>query len=265
MELQFLGPETGIDLVAREMGTVISTIGTPHFEQSLLSMACNVTRCSHVTAFACSTASGISRVPRVMVAVDGGSTTVAHRLAATYIQHYWDLDPANTLPKEALRTGQRAMVRLRSHEITDSNYRRDCYRSVDLIDRVSLIKVLGNEVMRINFYRNASVGRFSGTELDLISALADLSMVAIEKHEALTAVSLQTDPYDRYCTRLALRAPHLSSRERQVCAQIVAGRRSAAIAHQLGLSINTVLSHRRRAYAKLNISSQNELCHMLLD
>jgi DNA-binding CsgD family transcriptional regulator len=43
------------------------------------------------------------------------------------------------------------------------------------------------------------------------------------------------------------------------------GLRSDAIAHKLGLSINTILSHRRRAYAKLAISSQTELFHMLLD
>jgi DNA-binding CsgD family transcriptional regulator len=265
MELRFIAPETGIHLIAREMGAVINTIGTPQFERSLLSMARNTMRCSHVTAFACSPSGGSARTPRVMVAVDGGSATVAHRLAATYIQHYWNLDPANTLPKEELGAGQKAMLRLRSNEITNSDYRRDCYRSLDLIDRMSLVKMRGNEVVRINFYRNSTVGRFSGADFAIVSALADLSMAAIEKHEALTSLSLQTDHYDRYCNRLALRAPYLSSRERQVCAQIVLGQRSHAIAHRLGLSINTILSHRRRAYAKLNISSQNELFHMLLD
>jgi DNA-binding CsgD family transcriptional regulator len=265
MELRFLASETGIDLVAREMGAVISNIGTPHFEQSLLCMARNVARCSHVTAFARSVSVGHTRTPRVMVAVDGGSAMAAHQLAATYIQHYWNLDPANALSKEELRAGRRAMLRLRSHEITNSDYRRDCYRAVDLIDRMSLVKVLGNEVVRINFYRSSSVGRFTGADFALVSALADLSMAAIEKHEALTVLSPNIDHYDRYCNRLALRAPHLSSRERQVCAQIVLGKRSLAIADELGLSVNTVLSHRRRAYAKLNISSQNELFHMLLD
>jgi DNA-binding CsgD family transcriptional regulator len=265
MEMRILGPEAGIDSVVREMGTVISTIGTPQFEQSLLCTARNATRCSHVTAFACSASGASKRAPRVMVAVDGGSATAARRLAVTYIQHYWNLDPANTLPGKELRAGQRAMLRLRSHEITNSDYRRDCYRSLDLIDRMSLVKVLGNEVVRINFYRNASVGRFSAADFAVVSALADLSMAAIEKHEALTSLSLNTGQYDRYCNRLALRAPHLSSREHQVCVQIVLGKPSHAIAGQLGLSINTVLSHRRRAYAKLKISSQNELFHMLLD
>jgi DNA-binding CsgD family transcriptional regulator len=49
-----------------------------------------------------------------------------------------------------------------------------------------------------------------------------------------------------------------------VCAEIVRGLSSGAIASSLGLSINTILTHRRRAYAKLRISSQNELSHILL-
>jgi LuxR family transcriptional regulator, activator of tox operons len=265
MELRLLTPETGIDLVAREMSAVIGTIGTPQFERSLLRVARNATRCSHVTAFACSVAGTAAHSPRVMLAVDGGSATAAYRLASIYLRHYWNLDPANALPKEDLRTGAGAMLRLRSHEIVNSDYRRDCYRSLDLIERISLVKVMGNEMLRVNFYRNAAVGRFTGSDFTVLSALADLSMAAIRKHEALTSNSVQTGPYDRYCNRLALRAPQLSGRERQVCALIVSGLRSAAIAHQLDLSMNTVLSHRRRAYAKLNISSQNQLFHMLLD
>jgi LuxR family transcriptional regulator, activator of tox operons len=265
MELRFLTPETGIDLVAREMSAVIGTIGTPQFERSLLHVARSAARCSHVTAFACSAASPAAHGPRVMVAVDGGSATAAYRVASIYLRHYWHMDPANALPKEDLRTGQGAMLRLRSHEIIHSDYRRDCYRSLDLIERMSLVKVMGSEMVRVNFYRNAAAGRFTGTDFTVVSALADLSMAAIRKHEALTSSSVRTDPYDRYCNRLALRAPQLSGREQQVCALIVSGLRSAAIAHRLNLSVNTILSHRRRAYAKLSISSQNELFHMLLD
>ena len=265
MELRFLASDTGIDFIARDIATVISTVGTPRFEQALLGMARNVMRCSHVTAFARSAVSVSTPAPRVMVAVDGGSAAAARQLAATYMRRYWDLDPANALTEEQLRPGRRALLRLRSHEIINPDYRRDCYRSVDLIDRMSVVKVLGNEVVRINFYRSSLDGRFSGEDFALLATLADLSVAAIEKHEALTALPFADDQYDRYCNRLALRAPHLSTRERQVCAQIVLGNRSHVIAHKLGLSMNTVLSHRRRAYAKLGISSQNELFRMLLD
>jgi hypothetical protein len=51
MELRSLESDSGIDLLAREMGAVINTIGTPTFDHSLLSMARDVTRCTYLTAF----------------------------------------------------------------------------------------------------------------------------------------------------------------------------------------------------------------------
>lgn len=72
------------------------------------------------------------------------------------------------------------------------------------------------------------------------------------------------DRHRQYCGRLALLAPQLTEREIQVHAGIVCGLSSNAIAASLGLSVNTVLTHRRRAYAKLGVSSLNELSHMLL-
>jgi len=247
------------------MGPVIGAIGTSKFEDSLLSMAQNAARCTHLTAFSSSLSRGGSRAPRVLLAVNCGSAPIARRLASTYIQHYWNLDPSNSVRSGELRVGRRATLRLQSHEIENVAYRRECYHSVDLIDRFSLIKSVGNEIVRINFYRKTASGRFSEADLTVLSTLADLAITAIGKHEALDSLPAAADRYDHYCTRLALGAPCLSSREIQVCAQIVVGLRSDAIAYELGLSINTILSHRRRAYAKLEISSQTELFHMLLD
>jgi DNA-binding CsgD family transcriptional regulator len=54
-------------------------------------------------------------------------------------------------------------------------------------------------------------------------------------------------------------APDLPQREVQVCAGIALGLNSEAIGQTLGIGINTVLTYRKRAYARLQISSHNEL------
>ena len=64
--------------------------------------------------------------------------------------------------------------------------------------------------------------------------------------------------------RLAAVAPSLSARERDVCALIASGLTSEGIALELGVGINTVLTYRKRAYARLGISSQNELMRILM-
>jgi DNA-binding CsgD family transcriptional regulator len=265
MELRFLGVESGGSLIAREMSPIIGAIGTLKFEESLLSMAHNAARCTHLTAFSYSLSGASARSPRVLIAVNHGSSPIARRLADTYIRKYWNLDPANAVLDRELRDRRSATLRLQSHEIENIDYRRDCYRTVGLIDRFSLIKVLGNEVVRINFYRRALSGRFNEADLSVLATVADLAITAIGKHEALCSPRSTAAQYDRYCRQLSLGAPCLSSRECQVCALIVLGLRSEGIAHELGLSVNTILSHRRRAYAKLKISSQNELFHMLLN
>jgi DNA-binding CsgD family transcriptional regulator len=51
----------------------------------------------------------------------------------------------------------------------------------------------------------------------------------------------------------------LTPRERAVCARALAGQTVQGIASELGVRPPTVATLRRRAYAKLNISSLNEL------
>jgi DNA-binding CsgD family transcriptional regulator len=51
----------------------------------------------------------------------------------------------------------------------------------------------------------------------------------------------------------------LSPREAEVCAHIVLGYSTLAIGLNLGVSVNTVATHRKRAYLKLGVCSQNVL------
>jgi DNA-binding CsgD family transcriptional regulator len=265
MEFRFLAAATDQNMIARDMVPVIGAIGTSTFEQALLSMARGAAQCTHLTAFSHPSSSASARSPRVLVAVNWGGAPIARRLATKYIQSYWNLDPANNVVGRRARVGRGATLRLQSFEIENAEYRRDCYRSADLIDRFSVIKRLGDEIIRLNFYRETASGRFSDCQLAVISTMAELAIVAIGKHDALSPRHTQADQYNYYCRRLSVGSASLSSREIQVCAQIVLGLHSKAIANKLGLSVNTILSHRRRAYAKLKISRQSELFHLLLN
>jgi len=58
--------------------------------------------------------------------------------------------------------------------------------------------------------------------------------------------------------------PHLARRELDVCVGIMQGKSSEAIALALGISVNTVRTYRKRAYARLGITSHNELMRLVL-
>ena len=56
----------------------------------------------------------------------------------------------------------------------------------------------------------------------------------------------------------------LSPREREVALLILKGHSSESIGYHLGISIATVKTHRQKLYAKLNLSTQQELFSMFL-
>ena len=71
-------------------------------------------------------------------------------------------------------------------------------------------------------------------------------------------------PAELFRTKLKLISPKMPSREAEVCTAIMLGMTSEAIAIELGISVNTVLTYRKRAYGRLNISCQNELMRLIL-
>jgi DNA-binding CsgD family transcriptional regulator len=82
----------------------------------------------------------------------------------------------------------------------------------------------------------------------------------LRKHEML-----QGSPRAQYAKAswlehsLAQRLSMLSAREAQVCARILCGLSSEAIAEDLGVRVPTVKTFRKRAYEKLSINSQRQL------
>jgi DNA-binding CsgD family transcriptional regulator len=76
------------------------------------------------------------------------------------------------------------------------------------------------------------------------------------------AVTRPPDPervYRTVCDALLNSGHGLTPREAEVCASIVLGSRISGTSRRLNISTHTVATHRKRAYSKLGIGSQNEL------
>ncbi|MBN3773710.1 helix-turn-helix transcriptional regulator [Burkholderia sp. Se-20378] len=57
----------------------------------------------------------------------------------------------------------------------------------------------------------------------------------------------------------------LTSRESEVCARLIRGRKTQDIAHELGIRPSSIDTYARRAFAKLGIESRRQLLNLLLD
>lgn len=244
----------------RRVGDLIASVGSPSFETSFFQIARDVTDCEHVTAFV----SSDRALARLLFAVNRGAKPIARTIADKYLKHYWNHDPANVICSGNAAPRYELAVRVYSNDINHDAYRRDCYSSVDLVDRLSIIRRSSNETFRLNLYRSAQRGRFAPGEVDSVLENADLMFALIAKHDEQRLACSETDKLETAVRRLQRAAPRLTARERDVCMGIVQGRSSEAIAIALGISINTVLTYRKRAYARLGISSHNELMRLAL-
>jgi LuxR family transcriptional regulator, activator of tox operons len=243
------------DPLRAQLARLIAVVGTPKFESELFDVAHDALHCEHVTAFVKES----NARPRVVLAANIGDTPIARPLADIYIARYWDLDPANRgVP--LCHNGESVALRIAPEtDINDDLYRRDCYTAPRISERLTLMQRHGEDVYRLNFYAGPRQ-RFAAPVVELLLKSGDLLMSLVMKNDAASeAMQPQT-----FTSRLRLIAPNIPPREAEVCTAIMLGMTSEAIALKLGISVNTVLTYRKRAYSRLNISCQNELMRLIL-
>lgn len=235
---------------------LISSMGTGGFARGLFDAAHALTNAHHLTAFAFSR----SPAPRVLVAENMGAKRVSSGIAPLYVQRFWQQDLANRVTWDGAKRSERWLVRTVASEISQDEYKYSCYTSVNLGERVCVSVGAPEECTRLNFYCQSG-RRFTDRDLDNVAAWSGIFISLLLKHASLAPD--ETDARGSgYKAALARHPARLPERELEVCDGILQGISSEGIALKLGVSINTVRTYRKRAYARLGISSQNELMRL---
>jgi DNA-binding CsgD family transcriptional regulator len=199
--------------------------------------------------------------PRALFAgsIDPRRSAFARIATLRYVQKYWkhDTAAAYTLGRahRSVKTTRRP-----SSVIRDIDYRHECYAEGDVVERLSICRS-GAVPIVVNAYRDRSGGPFSAAEIDCFEAAAPVLMAAVEKHQQLAgacdgAALVHGVQASR---RAAIDDAGLSEREAQVLAAILSGLDQNAIAQAIGVKTSTVVTYRRRGYAKLGVQSRAEL------
>ena len=245
-------PPQGAHIFHSSVAQLIETVGIDQFEDDLFSLVHDAIGCIHMNAVAFGRDDGRSLV----LAGNEGVSQVAREVGTQYIRQYWRLDPVH----ERLRQSSPGfrMIEIQSNDIDNADYRDNCYTAVRIAERISLCETRSDGIMRANFYHARG---FTPEQKTAIADAAGLLMPLLWRHAKGRDRVLRT--FEDFDIRLEEVAPALTERERQVCALIAIGVSSEGIALRLGISINTVLTYRKRAYTRLGITSQNELLHMM--
>jgi DNA-binding CsgD family transcriptional regulator len=248
------------DPLRSQIARLIEVVGTPRFETELFQAARDATNCEHMTAYVLSDGAP----PRLLLAANTGATAVARSLANKYVAQYWKLDPTNKAVSACQRRSHLAVRIFPEEDIDDQLYRYECFTAVQMMERFTLVRHCGAEEYRIHLLAGCRYGRFTPSDISNIVGSADLLVSLLKRHDA-AGISTSDDLTPQlFLNRLRLVEPGIPDREAEVCTAIMLGMTSEAIALKLGISVNTVLTYRKRAYGRLNISCQNELMRLVL-
>ena len=256
------------------IASLIEALGTRGFGQQFYDLFDGLLHIKQCNVFCFSR----KRRPSFVVAEgrDEFNRNIARALANEYITWAFKRDP-NCHEVSSTRGSNLRRPRIFSVALTDFKdpvYRNRFYEEPGLSRKLVLLGSSADTNFYINFYRGHSDPLFSPEDTRTLMAFAGVALQATIKQRHLSGddpaqladlcvpnhgASSPADVYRRLCAALAVANCGLTSRETEVCANIMLGYSTMAISLKLGVSIHTVATHRKRAYSKLGVSGQSGL------
>lgn len=249
--------------MAGALSDMVAIIGEPDFGDRFFGIVERMIGADHCTVFV-SNGEGV----RTLVA-EAQSRAAAERvrqLAGAYSARGYRADPVwnGRAPVSAPAIDAKVIA---PRDFADPAYRREFYEKPNILEELALSADLGaGRRIYASFYREQGRARFSDEDLAVLQASAPVALQVLAKHAQLTAATpakVQPVPREELYRRVrqAILEDNslLTPREAEVCTGIVLGYTILGLSLNMGISVNTVATHRKRAYAKLRISSQNEL------
>jgi DNA-binding CsgD family transcriptional regulator len=135
-------------------------------------------------------------------------------------------------------------------------YRRRFFSIPDLSEKFAIAAKEEESgcIYYINFYRADKNSQFSRPEILRLEQSAPLVSSLLIRHFKEDKSSVGEH---------GLLSASLSEREAQICEMILRGHTAKTIGRRLSLSENSVITYRKRAYKKLNISRKSQLLDLL--
>ncbi len=186
-----------------------------------------------------------------------------------YLKGPYLLDPFSQACGRGVDSGLYRLRDIAPDRFLQSEYYRSYYVRTGLAEEICYIFYLPNDVaVALSLMRSDTSPRFSAREFKLLESVAPIVSSLAQRHwqgvpnwfEAGLSAAQSTDGRSIIeNTVTAIFGPRITPRETQVVAQVLEGHSSESISRRLGISAGTVRIHRRNIYAKLGISSQQEL------
>jgi len=241
----------------------IDSIGTESFPQSLVNALKSITEFDFSVVFA------YYRSEKPLCLFHTFSPEKRVIFVDGYLKGPYLLDPFFKACDRQVETGLYRLRDVAPDRFYQSEYYRSYYSQTGLAEEICYTFYLLNGVaVVISLMRSGESSRFSAREFRLLDSVSPIVVSLAQRHwqdvpdkfDVETAAN-EPPPYRSLIEHKvnALFGERITPRETQVVAQVLEGHSSDSIAKNLGIAVGTVRIHRRNLYAKLQISSQQEL------
>jgi hypothetical protein len=240
------------------LSKVVATLGRDSFYNSVSEALSQTIRHDIIGAYMIRSHSEM----RVIFAAGGVPTNpqFSQIAARRYAADFWNDDPAIRRFLTAPETGRPKVKLQRWNEIPDGEYREFAYERPRMLERISLFREFEENCMVVSLYRTRRSGPFAEAELQSFECQSDLLTTLTIRHCELERSQAVLRPSPAV---IAARIEHwpesLSPREVEVCAALLG---TGAVKHALrltNLQNTTFVTYRKRAFAKLRISTREQL------
>jgi len=253
-----IAPTDRLDLI----GDLVSRLGSDRFDESFFRLFDEILGIDHCTVFEYF---GEEKARIIMtVGKSFDSVSKDRSLAYDYINGFFHEDPYFLELIDRDESEDPRWRRGDPSKIEDDDYREKFYESPNLAHELILSHKDKDHTLISTLYRSESKGAFTDKDQRQASQYVGLSLKLLHKHIELLKYEFDiegrptTKPHQRIFD-LVVNLGTLSHREAEVCAMILQGYTTHGISLNLDISVNTVSTHRKRAYQKLGIATQNEL------
>jgi DNA-binding CsgD family transcriptional regulator len=241
-----------------DVGKIIAAIGRDVFARVALDALNDAIGIDHLSVFRI----GANGLIDYHEATSVGGPHLSESAAKQYFHRFNRLDPVRSVSGRGLvRTG--LLVHSRANDISDPLYRRECYAVPEVGERLALYASVDRRMFQINVYRRTTRAGFDPAAVDTLAKMATVLLPSAARHAEFVTGRDDQDglrlPLVALKHRVEMLRSGLSDRELEVCARALYGQSIEGTSLELQIAPSSVVTYRRRAFAKLHISCSNEL------
>ncbi|SEG66644.1 helix-turn-helix transcriptional regulator [Marinobacterium lutimaris] len=241
---------------------LIASVGQRRFDQALSHSMHRLTGADHCVLVSYPS---FKKNPYTLFSAGQIHTGLAQECRRLYDEVYYERDPNLACLQGRERKIGIQIRQQQVEELDDREYRHQLMDRCGIREKIAFMGVSNGQPFCLNLYRLHEPSRRALNAQPLEENGAVLAAI-LERHITFAGQQQVTFDFPWVMSRLqGACGDLLTARELDVGARIVLGYNSEAIALDLGISVNTVLTHRRHLYEKIGIGTQNQLFALVVE